>query len=110
MRSRGPGMSPSRDRVSSYVGPAFVKCATVSLVPPSSGGNHWTVAVSHLHVRISATRSMLAVWSRSQGGRGVPGGARTRRPPILYGASGPPATILWYLHPKGAQGLPHESP
>ena len=50
MSSRGPGTSPSRDRASSYVGPDIWKCATVSRVPPSSGGSHRTVAVSHPHV------------------------------------------------------------
>ena len=68
MRSRGHGTSPSRDRASSYVGPPFLKYATVSGVPLSSGGSHETVAASHPHVRISAARSMLAAWS-TRGGR-----------------------------------------
>ena len=56
----GPGTSPSRDRASSYARPPFLKCTTVSRVPPSSGGSPWTVAASHPHVRISTARSMLA--------------------------------------------------
>ena len=106
--NKGLGMSPSRDRASSYVGPAFLKCGTVSRVPPSSGGSHRTVAASHRHVRISAARGILAVWSPSQGG-GAPGRARTRRPSIPYGAPGLPAAIPWSLRPTGAQGPPQES-
>ena len=36
IRSRDPGMSPSRDRSSWYVGPPSLKCATLSRVAPSS--------------------------------------------------------------------------
>ena len=70
-RGRGPGMSPSQDRASSYVGPPFVKCAAVSRVPPSSGGSHRTVAASHPHVCICVARSMLGAWSTRRGGRGA---------------------------------------
>ena len=70
MRSRGPGRSPSWERASSYAGPPFLKCATVSRVPPSSGGNHRTVAALRPNPRISAAQSMLAVCSTSRGGGG----------------------------------------
>ena len=61
MRSKGPCVSPSRDRASSYTGPPALKCATVSWVAPSSGGCHRTVAAACPHVRISVARSTLAV-------------------------------------------------
>ena len=38
MRSKGPWVSPSQDRASSYTGLPALKCATVSWVAPSSGG------------------------------------------------------------------------
>ena len=63
MRRRGPGTSLRRDRLSSYVGPPSLKCATVNRVPPSSGGSHRTVAALHPHVCFSVALSMLAAWS-----------------------------------------------
>ena len=60
MRSKGPWVSPSRDRASSYTGPPVLKCGTASWAAPSSGGYHRTVAVSSPHLRISVDRSMLA--------------------------------------------------
>ena len=71
MGSRGPGRSASRVRASSYVGPPFLKCATVSRVPPSSRGSHRTAAASHYHARISAAPSMLGVCRRAGGARGI---------------------------------------
>ena len=60
MRSKGLWVSPSRDRASSYTGPPVLKCATASLAAPSSGGCHWTLAVSCPNLRISVARSTLA--------------------------------------------------
>ena len=60
MRSKGPWVSPSRDRASSYTGPPALKCATVSCAAPSSGGCHRTVAAACPHVRISVAPSTLA--------------------------------------------------
>ena len=60
MRSKGPWVSPSRDRASSYTGPRVLKCATATSAAPSSGGCHRTVAVSCPHLRISVARSTLA--------------------------------------------------
>ena len=60
MRSKGPCVSPSRDRASSNTGPPVVKCATASRVAPFSGGCHRTVAASCPHLRISLARSTLA--------------------------------------------------
>ena len=91
--SRGPGRSPIRDRASSYVGPPLLKCATMSRVPPSPGGNHRTVAALRPHARIPPARSMLGVCSTSRGG-GAPREARTRRPATPFGALGPPAAIF----------------
>ena len=71
MRSKGPGMSPSRDRASSYVGPPSVKCATVSRVAPPSGGSHRMVAVLRPHACISVAGSTLAAWSTRRGGWGA---------------------------------------
>ena len=59
MRSRGPWVSPSRDRASSYTGPPVLKCATASCAAPSSGGCHRTVAVACPYLRISVARSTL---------------------------------------------------
>ena len=70
MRSRGPGMLPSGDRASSYVGPPSLKCATVSRVAPPSGQSHRMVAASRPHVCISVARSTLAAWSTRLGGKG----------------------------------------
>ena len=72
MKSRGPGMSLSRDRASSYVGPPSLNCATASRVAPSSGGSHQMVAASHPPVCISWLR---ARWRRGArgGGGGAPG-------------------------------------
>ena len=71
MRSRGPGMLPSRDRSLSYVGPPSLKCATVSRLAPPSGGSHRMVAASRPHACISVARSTLAAWSTRRGGRGA---------------------------------------
>ena len=60
MRSKGPWVSPSRDRASSYTGPPVLKCATASWAAPSSRGCHQTVAVACPHLRISVARSTLA--------------------------------------------------
>ena len=60
MRGKGPWVSPSRDKESSYPGPLVLKCATASRAAPSSGGCHHTVAVSCPHLRISVARSTLA--------------------------------------------------
>ena len=60
MRSKGPWVSPSRDRASSYTGAPVLKCATVSWASPSSGGCHRTVAVACPHLRISVARNTLA--------------------------------------------------
>ena len=60
MKSKGPWVSPSRDRASSYTGPPALKCATASWAAPSSGGCHRTVAAACPHVRISVARSTLA--------------------------------------------------
>ena len=68
MRSRGPGMLPSRDRASSYTGPPFLKYATVSRAAPPSGGSHRTVAVLRPHVCICVAPSRLAVWRTMRGG------------------------------------------
>ena len=38
MRSKGPRVSPSRDRASSYTCPPVLKCATASWVAPFSRG------------------------------------------------------------------------
>ena len=109
MRSSGPGMSPSQDRASSYVGAPFVKCATVSRVPLSSGGSHLTVAGSHPHVCISVARSMLAASSTRRGGGVVPRGERTHLLSTPYGAPGLPAAIPWSRCPTGAQDPPRKS-
>ena len=53
MRSKGPWVSPSRDRASSYTGPPVLKCATASWAAPSSGGCHRTVDVLCPHLPIS---------------------------------------------------------
>ena len=60
MRSKGPWVSLSRDRASSYTGPPALKCATASWAAPSSGGCHRTVAAACPHLRISVARSTLA--------------------------------------------------
>ena len=60
MRSKGPWVSPSRDRASSYTGPPVLKCATASWAAPPPGGCHRTVAVACPHLRISVARSTLA--------------------------------------------------
>ena len=59
-RSKGPWVSPSRDRASSYTGPPALKCARASWAAPSSGGCHQTVAAACPHLRISVARSTLA--------------------------------------------------
>ena len=71
MRSRGRGMSASRDRASLYVGPSSLKCATVSWVAPPFGGSHRMVAASRPYVCISVAPSTLAAWSTRRGGRGA---------------------------------------
>ena len=38
MRSKGPWVSPSRDRASSYTGPPALKCATASWAAPPFWG------------------------------------------------------------------------
>ena len=60
MRSKGPWVSPSRDRSSSYTSTPVLKCATASWAAPSSGGCHQTVAVACPHMRISVARSTFA--------------------------------------------------
>ena len=60
MRSKGPWLSPSRDRASSYTGPRALKCTTASWVAPSSGGCHQTVAVACPHWCITVARSTFA--------------------------------------------------
>ena len=59
MRSKGPWVSPSRDRASSYTGPPALKCATASWAAPSSGGCYRMVAAACPHLRISVARSKL---------------------------------------------------
>ena len=81
MRSRGPRLSPSRDRASSYVGPPSLKFGTVSRVAPPSGGSHRTVAAWRPHVSISVARSTLAVWSTRRGGRGAQMSVPSSPPP-----------------------------
>ena len=71
MRTMDLGMSPGRERASSYVGPPNLKCATVSRVAPPSGGSHRMVAASHFHACISVARSTLAAWSTRWGGGGA---------------------------------------
>ena len=61
MRSKGPRVSSSRDRVSSYAAPPVLKCATASQAAPSSGGCHRMVAAPCPHVCIPVARSTLAV-------------------------------------------------
>ena len=61
MRNKGPWVSSSRDRASSYTRPPVLKCATASRAAPSSGGYHRMVAASRPHVCISVARSLLAV-------------------------------------------------
>ena len=60
MRSRGPGMSLSQDRASSYVRPPSLKCAKVSRVAPPFGGSHRIVAASNPSVCIFVAWSTLA--------------------------------------------------
>ena len=60
MRNKGPWVSPSRDRASSYTSPQVLKCATASWAAGSSGGCHQTVAVSCPHLRISVAWGTLA--------------------------------------------------
>ena len=71
MRSKGPWVSPSRDRASSYTGPPVLKYATASRAAPSSAECHQTVAVPCPHLRISVARSTLAACRTMQGGTGV---------------------------------------
>ena len=61
MRSKGPRVSPSRDRALSYTGPRVLECATASRAAPSFGGCHQMVAAPCFHVCISVARSTLAV-------------------------------------------------
>ena len=70
MRSKGPRVSPSRDRVSSYTGPPVLKCEAASPAAPSSGECHLMVAASCPHVCISVARSTLAAWRTMRGGDG----------------------------------------
>ena len=63
-------MSVSRDKASSYAGPPFLKCATVSRAAPPSGGSHRMVAALRPQVCISVDRSTLAVWRTMRGGEG----------------------------------------
>ena len=60
MRSKGPWVSPSRDRALSYTGTPVLKCATASRAAPSSRGCHRTVAVPCPHLRMSVARSTFA--------------------------------------------------
>ena len=71
MRSKGPWVSPSQDRASSYTAPPALKCATASRVAPSSGGCHRTVAVACPRLRIPVARSTLAARRTMRGGTGV---------------------------------------
>ena len=71
MSSRGPRMSPSQDRTSSYIDPPSLKFATVSRAAPPSGQSHQTVAASRPHACISIARSTLAAWRMRRGGRGA---------------------------------------
>ena len=59
MSNRCPGMLPSWDGASLYVGPPSLKCAAVNRVAPSSGGSHRMVAALHPHVCISVAWSTL---------------------------------------------------
>ena len=67
MRTSSPGMSPSRDRASSYVGPPSLQCATGSRVAPASGGSPRMVAALHPHVCLSVAWSTWAVLGRRRG-------------------------------------------
>ena len=67
MRSKGPRMSPSQDRASSYTGTPVLKCATVSRAGPPSRGSYQMVAVSRPHACISVAWSTLAAWRTVQG-------------------------------------------
>ena len=71
MRSKGPWVSPSRDRASSYTAPPALKCATASWADPSSWGCHRKVAAACPHLRISVAWSTLAAWRTMRGGTGV---------------------------------------
>ena len=106
MRSRGPGRSPSRNRALSYAGPAFLKCATVSRVPPSTvdGGS-----VAPPSTNLPGPEHDARVQHEPAGG-GAPRGSRTRHPTTPRWAPGPPAAFSWSLRPTSAQGLPHKLP
>ena len=81
MRSKGPRLSPSWDRASSYAGTPVLKCRAA----PPSGGSHQMVAALGPHVCISVARSTLTVWRTMQGGAGrsdEPGHVPT--PPRLW--------------------------
>ena len=63
-------MSPSRDRASSYTGPPYLRCATVSRGALPFRGSHWTVPASRPHVCISVAQSTLVVLRTMPGGEG----------------------------------------
>ena len=109
MRSRGPGTSPSRDRASSYVGPPFLKCATVSRVArlPEGATGPW---LRHIPMCVSPWLGACERRGARCGGGGVLGGARRHRLSTQHGAPGPPAASPWSPRPEGAQGPPCESP
>ena len=71
IRSKGPRMSPSRDRASSYTGPQVLNCTTVSRAAPPSRGSHRMTAALRPHVCISVAWSTLAVWRTMRGGMGA---------------------------------------
>ena len=105
MRSKGPWVSSSRDRASSYTGPPVLKCATASRAAPFLGG---AIVWWPRCVPMFVSPCLRARWrfeGRCRGGRAL-GRARTRPHSTLFVAPGPLAAIPLLPRPTGGRGPP----